>query len=100
MWERSSREVKNEGRWKRNVLEWEKKGGGGMKSKESVEKIPLTENFELGREEEGPKMNNSGRLRNNFETNREALFQGGTEMRRETRNWVASSTKDGLFFEG
>jgi hypothetical protein len=44
------------------------RGGGGMKRKESVEKIPFMKNFVLVRREEGPKMNNSGRFRNNLGT--------------------------------
>jgi hypothetical protein len=44
-----------------------------------VERTPTLENFELGRESRGLEMNNSGSLRNNFGTNREALFPAGLE---------------------
>ncbi len=64
--------------------------------KEKVrEKIPLPDGFVLGKESKGMEMNNSGRLKNNFGTNREALFPGGPGMKSETRNWLASFTKTG-----
>ncbi len=47
---------------------------GKERKQESLEEIPLPEGFELGREEKGMEMNNSGRLKNNFGMNREALF--------------------------
>jgi hypothetical protein len=40
-------------------------------------------------------MNNSGRLRNNFGINREALFSAGPGKKAEMRNWIASFTKAG-----
>lgn len=64
-------------------------------TKEEKETIPLPDNFDLGKESKGIEMNNSGRLKNNFRTNREALFPGGHGLKSETRNWVASFTKTG-----
>jgi hypothetical protein len=76
-------------------VKWEDDGKGGQVRVENSERIPLLEGFDLGKEKKGMEMNNSGRLRNNFGMNREALFPGGTGMKNETRNWVGSFTKTG-----
>jgi hypothetical protein len=55
----------------------------------------VPERFDLGREGKRMEMNNSGRLKNNFGTNREALFSAGTGKKTEMRNWIASFTKAG-----
>ncbi len=94
-WERKSNAVKDSERWKRKVVRWEKTAEGKFVRKECVERIPMPEEFDLGTEGKGLEMNNSGRLRNNFGINREALFSAGPGKKTEMRNWIASFTKAG-----
>jgi hypothetical protein len=94
-WERKSNAVKDSEKWKRKVVRVEKTAEGEFVRKESVERIPTPDGFDLGREGKGLEMNNSGRLRNNFGTNREALFSAGAGKKTEMRNWIASFTKAG-----
>jgi hypothetical protein len=94
-WERKSNAMKDSERWKRKVVRVEKTAEGEFVRKESVEKIPTPDGFDLGREGKGLEMNNSGRLKNNFGTNREALFSAGAGKKTEMRNWIASFTKAG-----
>jgi hypothetical protein len=68
---------------------------GKVEKEEVLEQIPLPETFDLGTEEKGLEMNNSGRLKNNFGRNKEALFAEGPGRKNETRNWLASFTKAG-----
>ncbi len=49
-WEKKSSEVKNSDRWKRKVVRWVDARNGMQGRKESVERIPLPENFDLGKE--------------------------------------------------
>jgi hypothetical protein len=94
-WERRSRSARQNGKWTRKVVSWETNEDGKEVRREKVENIVVPESFELGREEKGMEMNNSGRLRNNFGLNREALFPAGQGRKSETRNWLASFTKTG-----
>jgi hypothetical protein len=94
-WERKSNAVTNSERWKRKVVSLEKTVEGQTVRKESVERIPVPDGFDLGREGKGLEMNNSGWLRNNFGTNREALFSAGTGKKTEMRNWIRASRKLG-----
>jgi hypothetical protein len=94
-WERRSRSIRNEKRWKRKVVRWETREDGRLERKENEELTPVPEGFDMGKEKRGMDMNNSGRLRNNFGLNREALFPTGPGMKSETRNWMASLTKTG-----
>ncbi len=94
-WERRSKKAREDDRWYRNVVSWDKDEKGNVCKKEEREKIPLPEKFALGIESKGMEMNNSGRLKNNLGTNRESLFPGGPGMKSETRNWLASFTKTG-----
>ncbi len=94
-WERRSNVVKDSERWKRKVARVERDEEGKEKRVERLEKIPLPESFELGREAKGMEMNNSGRLKNIFGMNREALFPVNSGMKSEKRNWIASFTKTG-----
>jgi hypothetical protein len=94
-WERRSRNVRLNDRWKRKVMRMEVKEDGNMARNEADEIIPVPESFDMGREEKGLEMNNSGRLRNNFGMNREGLFPVGQGMKSETRNWLASFMKAG-----
>jgi hypothetical protein len=59
------------------------------------EKIPLPDSYGLGLDERGRFLNHSGRYRNNFGANREALFPGVKDKKREVRNWIATFTKSG-----
>jgi hypothetical protein len=94
-WERRSKKVREDDRWCRNVVSWDTDDKGKEIRKEEREKIPLPKGFVLGNESKGMEMNNSGRLKNNFGTNRELLFPGGPGLKSETRNWLASFTKTG-----
>ncbi len=76
-WERRSKKTREDERWKRTVVSWDKDDNGKGVRKEVNEKIPLPEGFDMGKESKGMEMNNAGRLKNNFGTNREALFPGG-----------------------
>jgi hypothetical protein len=78
-WERRSKSVREDEKWKRKVVKWEKDGQGKSVREVENETIPLLERFDLKKESKGMEMNNAGRLKNNFGTNREALFPGGTE---------------------
>jgi hypothetical protein len=60
-----------------------------------TEKIPLPDNYRLGVDGRGQKLNHSGRHRNNFGAGRDPLFPGGKNGKQESRNWVASFTKSG-----
>jgi hypothetical protein len=94
-WERRSKETKDDSRWKRTTVRWEKDDKGQMDRKEERVSIPIPESFDLGRERKGMEINNSNRLNNNFGTNREALFPGGKSVKQEGKNWLASFTKKG-----
>jgi hypothetical protein len=94
-WERKSKAVRTSETWKRKVVSLEKTAEGKTVRKESMETIPVPDGFDLGREGKGMEMNNSGRLKNNFGTNREALFSAGSGKKMEMRNWIASFTKAG-----
>jgi hypothetical protein len=94
-WERRSKKSREDDRWYRNVVSWDMDEKGREFRKEEREKIPLPDGFVLGNECKGMEMNNSGRLKNNFGTNRESLFPGGPGLKSETRNWLASFTKTG-----
>ncbi len=94
-WGRRSNAVKDSDRWKRKVVKVEKDEEGNERRVEAMEKIPLPDGFDLGRETKEMEMNNSGRLKNNFGLNREALFPVNAGMKSEKRNWIASFTKAG-----
>jgi hypothetical protein len=94
-WDRKSSAVKGSDRWKRKVVRKVETGEGRTEKEEVLEYIPLPETFDLGLEEKGLEMNNSGRLKNNFGRNKEALFAEGPGRKNETRNWLASFTKAG-----
>jgi hypothetical protein len=94
-WEWREKEGRDEKRWKREVLGWRVGEGEEKVRVRQWEKVPLPENFRLGLEEWGLKMNHSGRPKNNFGTNRAPLFLGGKEGKQESRNWFASFTKSG-----
>ncbi len=94
-WDRKSAATRDSNRWKRKTVRMETKGDGTEEKVERMEAIPIPEKFDLGLEEKGMEMNNSGRLKNNFGTNREALFSAGPGRKNEVRNWLASFTKAG-----
>jgi hypothetical protein len=94
-WERRSKAVKDSERWTRKTVRVERDEDGKEKRVERHEKVPLPESFELGRESKGMEMNNSGRLKNNFGLNKEALFPVNSGMKSEKRNWIASFMKTG-----
>jgi hypothetical protein len=94
-WERRSRSTRTSGKWSRKVVSWEVNEEGKEVRCEKMEDIVVPEGYELGREEKGLDMNNSGRLKNNFGLNREALFPAGQGRKSEMRNWLASFTKTG-----
>jgi hypothetical protein len=94
-WERRSKAVKDSERWTRKTVRVERDEEGKEKRVERQERVPLPESFELGREGKGMEMNNSGRLKNNFGMNKEALFPVNSGMKSEKRNWIASFTKTG-----
>ncbi len=94
-WEWREREGREEKRWKREVLGWTVGEGEEKVRVKRWEKVPLPENFRLGLDERGLKLNHSGRPKNNFGTNRAPLFPGGKEEKQESRNWFASFTKSG-----
>jgi hypothetical protein len=94
-WEWREKEGREEKRRKREVLGWAVGEGDEKVRVKNWEKVPLPENFRLGLEERGLKMNHSGRPKNNFGTNRAPLFPGGKEGKQESRNWFASFTKSG-----
>jgi hypothetical protein len=74
---RRSKALGSDNWWKRKVVSCKKGEEWKQERIESVERTLTPENFESGREPRGLEMNNSRSLRNNFDTNREALFPGG-----------------------
>jgi hypothetical protein len=94
-WERRSRSVRASGKWSLKVVSWEVSEDGKEDRCERMESITVPGSYELGREEKGMEMNNSGRLKNNFGLNREALFPAGQGRKSEMRKWMASFTKTG-----
>jgi hypothetical protein len=87
-WKWREREGREEKRWKRSVVkETEGSGLGSTAGLESVnEGIPLPETFKLGLEERAGLVNHSGKAKNNFGLNRNALFPGsvGENTKRRT----------------
>ncbi len=57
--------------------------------------IPLSDEFRMGLEKREKTVNHSGRFRNNFGVNKEAIFPGQKDRRRDERNWMATFTKSG-----
>jgi hypothetical protein len=49
----------------------------------------------MGLEKREKTVNHSGRFRNNFGVNKEAIFPGQKDRRRDERNWMATFTKSG-----
>jgi hypothetical protein len=94
-WEWREKEEREEKRWKREVMGWTVREGDERIRVKRWEKVPLPENFRLGLEERGVKLNHSGRPKNNFGTNKAPLFPGGKDGKQESRNWFASFTKSG-----
>ncbi len=94
-WEWREREGREEKRWKREVTEERWIGNDEVTMEVKTEKIPLPDNYRLGVDGRGQKMNHSGRPRNNFGASRDPLFPGGKNGKQESRNWVASFTKSG-----
>jgi hypothetical protein len=86
---------REEKRWKREVTEERWSGNDEVTLEVKTEKIPLPDNYRLGLDGRGQKLNHSGRPRNNFGASRESLFPGGRNGKEESRNWVASFTKSG-----
>jgi hypothetical protein len=91
-WEWREEEARKDERWSREVLR--SQAGTGTMEK-TRERIPLPENFTLGRDERGVDLNHSGKVKNNFGVNREALIPGGRDKRMDGRNWISSFTKSG-----
>jgi hypothetical protein len=91
-WEWRETEVKSEDRWKRETTV---PGTGTDDGDRGKEKIPLPEHYRLGLDERGRFLNHSGRYKNNFGANKEALFPGDKDKKREVRNWIATFTKSG-----
>ncbi len=60
-----------------------------------LEDMELPEEYRIGLEKQGEKMNNSSRGRNGFGGNRKALFPKAGVEKGEDRNWLASFTKAG-----
>jgi hypothetical protein len=81
-WERKSNAIRGSDRWKRKTVRMEQKEDGKVERTEKMEAIPIPENFDLGLEEKGMEMNNSGRLKNNFGTNRRLCLRLGLARRR------------------
>jgi hypothetical protein len=48
-WERRSKETKEDSRWKRTRVRWEKDERGEMVRMEERESIPIPDSFDLGR---------------------------------------------------
>jgi hypothetical protein len=94
-WEWREREGREEKRWKREVTEERWVGNDEVTMEVKTEKIPLPDNYRLGLDGRGQKLNHSGRHRNNFGASRDPLFPGGRNGKQESRNWVASFTKSG-----
>jgi hypothetical protein len=96
-WKWREREGREEKRWKRTVVE-EKDGmglGRGVGLDSVNMGIPLPENYKLGLEERAGLVNHSGKNKNNFGMNRNALFPGGAGGKYDTRNWISTFTKSG-----
>jgi hypothetical protein len=91
-WRWREKEAREDERWKREVV---KKAGSRNDSEKKKERIPLPENFVLGKDVRGADLNHSGKIRNNFGTNKEALIPGGRDRKTDGRNWIASFTKSG-----
>jgi hypothetical protein len=91
-WRWREKEAREDDRWKREVL---RKAGSRNESEKRKEMIPLPENFVLGKDVRGADLNHSGKIRNNFGTNKEALIPGGRDRKTDGRNWIASFTKSG-----
>jgi hypothetical protein len=94
-WEWREREGREEKRWKREVTEERWGGNDEVTMEVKTEKIPLPDNYRLGLDGRGQKLNHSGRPRNSFGASREPLFRGGRNGKEESRNWVASFIKSG-----
>jgi hypothetical protein len=91
-WVWREEEARKDERWTREVMR--SQAGKDMMEK-TRERIPLPENFALGRDERGVDLNHSGKVKNNFGVNREALIPGGRDKRMDGRNWISSFTKSG-----
>jgi hypothetical protein len=87
-WEGREKEVKSDRRWVRSVIEEET-------GEEWEEKLPLPDTYKLGLDKRGMVMNSSARAKNNFGTNKEALFPKGGGQKGEKVNWTASFTRAG-----
>jgi hypothetical protein len=73
-WRWREKEAREDDRWKREVT---RKAGSMKETEKRKEMIPLPENFVLGKDVRGADLNHSGKFRNNFGTNKEALIPGG-----------------------
>jgi hypothetical protein len=82
------KEVKAERKWVRSVIEEET-------GEEWEEKLPLPESYRIGLDKRGMVMNSSARSRNNFGTNKEALFPKTGGQKGEKVNWTATFTRTG-----
>jgi len=87
-WEAREKEGKAERKWVRSVIEEET-------GEEWEERLPLPENYRIGLDKRGMVMNSSARPRNNFGTNKEALFPKAGGQKGEKVNWTATFTRTG-----
>ncbi len=79
-WEWREDEARKDERWKREVL---RRKEGSVSGERVKEKIPLPENFCLGKDVRGVDLNHSGKVKNNFGQTRRLSFRGGG-----TKRWM------------
>ncbi len=94
-WKNREEVSRNSDRWVREVQKSEVKEDGTVEMVKTKEKISLPENYRLGQDERGGFLNNSSKFKNNFGINKEGLFPGGRDEKKEEKNWLATFTKSG-----